>query len=83
MILMVVLVYMVMASQFESYMGPLVIMLSIPFALIGVFFGLRVTGTALGLMALIGVIILLGIVVKKRHCSHMFSHSLYRALAVR
>ena len=48
MILMVVLVYMVMASQFESYMGPLVIMLSIPFALIGVFFGLRVTGTALG-----------------------------------
>ena len=64
MILMVVLVYMVMASQFESYMGPLVIMLSIPFALIGVFFGLRVTGTALGLMALIGVIILLGIVVK-------------------
>ena len=64
MILMVVLVYMVMASQFESYMGPLVIMLSIPFALIGVFFGLRVTGTALGLMSLIGVIILLGIVVK-------------------
>ena len=64
MALMVVLVYMVMASQFESYMGPLVIMLSIPFALIGVFFGLRITGTALGLMSLIGVIILIGIVVK-------------------
>ena len=64
MILMVILVYMVMASQFESYMGPLVIMLSIPFALIGVFFGLRITGTALGMMSLVGIIILIGIVVK-------------------
>lgn len=64
MIIMVVLVYMVMASQFESYMGPLVIMFSIPFALIGVFFGLWLTGTALGMMAMIGCIILIGIVVK-------------------
>ena len=62
--LIIILVYMVMASQFESYMGPFVIMFSIPFALVGVVMGLRFTGTALGVMAMIGLIILLGIVVK-------------------
>ena len=64
MILIIILVYMVMASQFESFMSPLVIMFSVPFAFIGVILGLRLTGTALGVMAMIGVIILLGIVVK-------------------
>ena len=64
MILIIILVYMVMASQFESFMSPLVIMFSVPFAFIGVIMGLRVTGTALGVMAMIGIIILLGIVVK-------------------
>ena len=64
MILIVILVYMVMASQFESFMSPLVIMFSVPFAFIGVIMGLRFTGTALGVMAMIGIIILLGIVVK-------------------
>ena len=64
MILIVILVYMVMASQFESFMSPLVIMFSVPFAFIGVILGLRCTGTHLGVMAMIGIIILLGIVVK-------------------
>lgn len=64
MALIVILVYMVMASQFESFMSPFVIMFSVPFALIGVVMGLRFTGTALGAMAMIGIIILLGIVVK-------------------
>jgi len=64
MILIIILVYMVMASQFESFMSPFVIMFSIPFALTGVLLGCRVTGTAIGVMALIGIIILLGIVVK-------------------
>ena len=64
MILIIILVYMVMASQFESFMSPLVIMFSVPFAFIGVIMGLMVTGTALGVMAMIGIIILLGIVVK-------------------
>ena len=62
--LIVILVYMVMASQFESYMGPFVIMFSIPFAFVGVILGLWTTGTALGVMGMIGIIILLGIVVK-------------------
>ena len=64
MVLIIILVYMVMASQFESFMGPLVIMFSVPFAFIGVIMGLRFTGTALGVMSMIGIIILLGIVVK-------------------
>ena len=64
MILIIILVYMVMASQFESFMSPLVIMFSVPFAFIGVIMGLRFTGTPLGVMAMIGIIILLGIVVK-------------------
>ena len=64
MVLIVILVYMVMASQFESFMGPFVIMSSIPFAFVGVILGLWTTGSALGVMAMIGIIILLGIVVK-------------------
>ena len=64
MVLIVILVYMVMASQFESFMSPFVIMFSVPFAFTGVILGLSVTGTALSVMAMIGLIILLGIVVK-------------------
>ena len=63
-ILMILLVYMVMASQFESLMGPFVIMFSVPFALVGVLLGLRISGMALGMMSIIGIIILIGIVVK-------------------
>ena len=63
-ILIIILVYMVMASQFESFMAPFVIMFSVPFGLVGVLMGLRFTGTPMGVMGLIGLIILLGIVVK-------------------
>lgn len=63
-VLIVILVYMVMASQFESFSGPMVIMASIPFALTGVLLGCWLTDTPLGVMAMIGVIILMGIVVK-------------------
>ena len=64
MVLMIVLVYMVMASQFEALMAPFVIMFSLPFALVGVFLGLELSGEAIGVMALIGIIMLIGIVVK-------------------
>lgn len=64
MALIVMLVYVVMAAQFESFVYPFVIMFSIPFALTGVFVGLAVTRTALGIMALIGAMMLIGIVVK-------------------
>lgn len=64
MVLIVLLVYIVMAAQFESFTYPFVIMFSIPFAFTGVFFGLGLTGTPLGVMALVGVLMLIGIVVK-------------------
>lgn len=64
MLLIVVLVYIVMASQFESFVYPFVIMFSIPFAFTGVFLGLAITNTPLGIMALLGAMMLIGIVVK-------------------
>jgi HAE1 family hydrophobic/amphiphilic exporter-1 len=64
MVLIVILVYMVMASQFESFISPLVIMFSVPFAITGVILGLRVGNTPLSVMAMIGLLILIGIVVK-------------------
>ena len=63
-VMIIILVYIVMASQFESFMSPFVIMFSIPFAFVGVFLGLWVTGTPLGAMGMIGILILMGIVVK-------------------
>ncbi|MBQ8422202.1 MAG: efflux RND transporter permease subunit [Bacteroidales bacterium] len=63
-VMIVILVYIVMASQFESFMSPFVIMFSIPFAFVGVLLGLWVTGTPLGTMGMIGILILMGIVVK-------------------
>lgn len=61
--LMIILVFVIMASQFESLMYPFVIMFSLPFALVGVFLGLWITGTPMGVMALLGVLMLVGIVV--------------------
>ena len=59
----VLLVYMVMAGQYEAYLDPFVIMFSIPFALTGVAFAYLLTGMYLSLQALLGVIMLVGIVV--------------------
>lgn len=64
MVLIIILVYMVMASQFESFMSPFVIMFSVPFAFVGVLLGLWWSDTALGVMAMIGILILIGVVVK-------------------
>ena len=61
--LAVFLVYLVMASQFESLVHPFVILFTVPLALVGVILSLFVTGTAISVMVLLGVIILAGIVV--------------------
>jgi HAE1 family hydrophobic/amphiphilic exporter-1 len=63
-VLAIVLVYMVLASQFESLTHPLAIMLSLPLAIVGVVLALLLTGKAFGLTAFIGLIMLVGIVVK-------------------
>ncbi len=63
-ILIVILVYIVMATQFESLLFPFIIMFTIPFAFTGVFLALWMTSTPLSLIALIGAIMLVGIVTK-------------------
>jgi HAE1 family hydrophobic/amphiphilic exporter-1 len=61
--LAVFLVYLVMASQFESLIHPFVILFTIPLALVGAVLALFITGTTINIVALIGVIMLAGIVV--------------------
>jgi len=56
-------VYFVMAALFESLLHPLVIMLCIPFALLGVIWILALTHTPLNIMAMIGLVILIGVIV--------------------
>ena len=63
MALMIILVYVIMASQFESLVDPFVIMFSIPFAVVGVVIGLAITGVPLNVMSLLGILMLVGIVV--------------------
>jgi HAE1 family hydrophobic/amphiphilic exporter-1 len=64
MALSVLFVYMVLASQFGSLSAPLVIMLAMPFSLIGAFLALLLTGLELSLLSMIGLIMLMGLVVK-------------------
>ncbi|HEU5086461.1 MAG TPA: efflux RND transporter permease subunit, partial [Roseiflexaceae bacterium] len=62
--LSVLFVYMVLASQFGSFLQPLVIMLAMPFSFIGAFVALLITGTELDITGMIGLIMLLGLVTK-------------------
>lgn len=63
-ILGVALVYMVMAGQFEDFVDPFIIMFSVPFAFVGVIWAFVLTVTSLNLMSFMGVIMLVGIVVR-------------------
>lgn len=63
-LLSLILVYIVMASQFESLRMPFIIMFSIPFAFTGVILALVITGTTLSVVAALGAVLLVGIVVK-------------------
>lgn len=63
-VLIIILVYIVMAAQFESYTYPAIIMTSLLFAFSGVFIILFITGHTLNIMSMIGAIMLIGIVVK-------------------
>jgi hydrophobic/amphiphilic exporter-1 (mainly G- bacteria), HAE1 family len=64
MTLSLILVFLVMASQFESFRMPFIIMFSIPFSFSGVIFALLITGTTLSVIAALGAVLLIGIVVK-------------------
>lgn len=63
-ILAIVVVYMVLAAQFESFSQPLIIMVSLPFAIIGAILGLLVAGQTANMMSMIGFTMLLGLVTK-------------------
>ena len=62
--MIIMLVYITMASQFESFIKPFVIMFTIPFALSGVVLALFVTGRSLDMIGALGLVMLIGIVVK-------------------
>jgi HAE1 family hydrophobic/amphiphilic exporter-1 len=63
-VLAIVIIYMLLAAQFESFTHPLAILFSVPMAATGVILGLFLTGRTFGLTALIGCLMLVGIVVK-------------------
>jgi multidrug efflux pump len=62
-VLALLIIYTILASQFRSYVQPVVVMMTIPFAFIGVIFGLLVTGLPFSLNTLISVVALAGVVV--------------------
>jgi HAE1 family hydrophobic/amphiphilic exporter-1 len=61
--LALILVYMILAAQFESFVHPFTILISVPLALVGAVLALMASGQGLNTMSLIGVVILVGIVV--------------------
>ena len=63
-LLSILLIYMLMAALFESFLNPLIIMFSVPMALIGAVLALAVSGETLSMVALIGIIMLMGLVTK-------------------
>jgi HAE1 family hydrophobic/amphiphilic exporter-1 len=64
MLIGLILVYLIMASQFESFVMPLIIMFTIPFSFTGVILALLITGTTLSVVAALGAVLLIGIVTK-------------------
>ncbi|MDZ7756421.1 efflux RND transporter permease subunit [Rhodohalobacter sp.] len=62
-IMALILIYMVMAGQFERFLDPLIVMFSVPLAMIGVIPALLITGTTINIQSLMGMIMLVGIVV--------------------
>lgn len=63
-LLAILCIYMVLASQFESFVHPFTIMISLPFSAIGAFAALLITGQTMSIMAMIGFIMLMGLVTK-------------------
>jgi len=62
-VMALVLVYMLMAAQFERFLDPLMVMVSVPMALVGVVPTLLLTGTTLNIQSVMGIVMLIGIVV--------------------
>jgi len=63
-VLAVLVIYMVLAAQFESFVQPLIVMIALPFSMVGALGGLWLFGMSLNLFSMIGIVLLLGLVTK-------------------
>jgi HAE1 family hydrophobic/amphiphilic exporter-1 len=86
-LLVTILVYMVMASQFESLFHPFAIMFTVPMAIIGVVVFLLLTGTTVNVMSFIGMMILMGVVVNNGivmvdYINHLRANGLDKNIAI-
>jgi HAE1 family hydrophobic/amphiphilic exporter-1 len=63
-LLAIAIIYMVLAAQFESFLHPITIMVSLPLSLVGALGGLLIAGQTLSIMSFIGIIMLMGLVTK-------------------
>ena len=63
-LLSVVIIYMLLAAQFESFIHPLTVLLALPLAMVGALGGLLVTGMSINLFSMIGIVLLFGLVTK-------------------
>jgi HAE1 family hydrophobic/amphiphilic exporter-1 len=80
----VLLIYMLLAAQFESLLHPLIIMMSVPLSIAGVVVALLITQRSFGLTAFIGLLMLVGIVVKNAILVVEFTNQLrHRGLSAR
>lgn len=77
--LSILFVYMVLASEFGSFFQPIVIMLAMPFSFLGSFLALRMVGFALDIISMIGLVMLMGLVVKNSILLVDFTNRLRRA----
>ena len=83
-VLAILLIYMLLASQFESFLHPLVIMMAVPLSIAGVVLALVITQRSFGLTAFIGLLMLVGIVVKNAILVVEFTNQLrHRGLSPR
>ena len=86
-VLAIIFIYMVLASQFGSLLQPLAIMMSLPLSLVGVMLGLLIGGSTLNIFSVIGIIMLMGLVTKNAillvdFVNHMRKLGMPRALAI-
>ncbi|MEZ4290876.1 MAG: efflux RND transporter permease subunit [Myxococcota bacterium] len=63
-ILAVLMIYMVLAAQFESFVQPLIVMLALPFSMVGALGGLWLLGMSINMFSMIGIVLLIGLVTK-------------------
>jgi multidrug efflux pump subunit AcrB len=82
-VLAVLLIYAILAIQFNSFVQPFVILLTVPFGVVGAVFGLYITGRPFGFMAFIGIVSLTGIIINDSIVLTDFTNYLMRERGMR